>query len=188
MLKVSPWKGVVRFGKKGKLAPRYVGPFEIIERIGPVAYRLRLPDELSGVHDVFHVSNLKKCLADESLVIPIEEIQIDDQLHFIEKPLEIMDRKVKQLRRSRIPIVKVRWNSRRGPEFTWEREDHMKLKYPQLFEEEACRNRHRNSDLYGTGTVNQVHISVINFISYSLHVIIAQFRFKFKKQVQNNGS
>ncbi|KAD2394393.1 hypothetical protein E3N88_41370 [Mikania micrantha] len=137
MLKVSPWKGVVRFGTKGKLAPRYVGPFEIIERIGPVAYRLRLPDELSGVHDVFHVSNLKKCLADESLVVPLEEIQVDDQLHFVEEPLEIMDRKVKQLRRSRIPIVKVRWNSRRGPEFTWEREDHMKLKYPQLFEEEA---------------------------------------------------
>ena len=137
MLKVSPWKGVVRFGTKGKLAPRYVGPFEIIERIGPVAYRLRLPDELSGVHDVFHVSNLKKCLADESLVVPLEEIQVDDQLHFVEEPLEIMHRKVKQLRRSRIPIVKVRWNSRRGPEFTWEREDHMKLKYPQLFEKEA---------------------------------------------------
>ncbi|KAD6118909.1 hypothetical protein E3N88_10180 [Mikania micrantha] len=111
MLKVSPWKGVVRFGKKGKLAPRYVGPFEIIERIGPMAYRLRLPDELSGVHDVFHISNLKKCLADESLVISIVEIQVDEQLHFIEEPLEIMDRKVKQLRRSRIPIVKVRWNS-----------------------------------------------------------------------------
>ncbi|KAD3640016.1 hypothetical protein E3N88_29239 [Mikania micrantha] len=134
MLKVSPWKGVVRFGKKGKLAPRYVRPFEIIERIGPVAYRLRLPDELSGVHDVFHVSNLKKCLADESLIFPIEEIQVDEQLHFIEEPLEIMDRKVKQLRRSRIPIVKVRWNSKRGPEFTWEREDHMKSKYPQLFD------------------------------------------------------
>ncbi|KAD6796387.1 hypothetical protein E3N88_07283 [Mikania micrantha] len=106
MLKVSPWKGVVRFGKKGKLAPRYVGPFEIIERIGPMAYRLRLPDELSGVHDVFHVSNLKKCLSNESLIIPIEEIQVDEQLHFIEEPLEIMDRKVKQLRRSRIPIAK----------------------------------------------------------------------------------
>ncbi|KAD4981823.1 hypothetical protein E3N88_18494 [Mikania micrantha] len=137
MLMVSPWKGIVRFGKKGKLAPRYVGPFEIIERIGPVAYRLRLPDELSGVHDVFHVSNLKKCLADESLVIPVEEIQLDEHLHFIEEPLEIMDRKDKQLRRSRIPIVKVQWNSRQGPEFTWECEDHMKLKYPQLFTEEA---------------------------------------------------
>ncbi|KAD6119084.1 hypothetical protein E3N88_10355 [Mikania micrantha] len=106
--------------------PRYVGPFGTIERIGPVAYRLSLPDELSGVHDVFHVSNLKKWLADESLVIPVEEIQLDEHLHFIEEPLEIMDCKVKQLRRSRIPIVKVRWNSKRGPEFTWECEDHMK--------------------------------------------------------------
>ncbi|KAD5507924.1 hypothetical protein E3N88_15627 [Mikania micrantha] len=137
MLKVSPWKGVVRFAKKGKLTPRYVGPFEIIERIGPVAYRLNLPDELSGVHDVFHVSNLKKCLADKTLIIPVEEIQLDEHLRFVEEPLEIMDRKVKKLRRSRIPIVKVRWNSRHGPEFTWEREYHMKNKYPQLFTEEA---------------------------------------------------
>ncbi|KAD2392815.1 hypothetical protein E3N88_39792 [Mikania micrantha] len=137
LLKVSPWKGVVHFRKKGKLAPRYVGPFEIIERIGPVAYRLTLLDEFSCVHDVFHVSYLKKCLFDESLVIPIEEIQVDEQLHFVEEPLEIMDRKVKQLRRSRIPLVKVRWNTRRGPEFTWEREDHMKSKYPQLFEEKV---------------------------------------------------
>ncbi|KAD4584877.1 hypothetical protein E3N88_22478 [Mikania micrantha] len=140
MLKVSPWKGVVRFAKKGKLTPRYVGPFEIIERIGPVAYRLSLPDELSGVHDVFHVSNLKKCLADETLIIPVEEIQLDKNLRFVEEPLEIMDRKVKKLRRSRIPIVKVRWNSRRGPEFTWEREDHMRNKYPQLFAEEVVPN------------------------------------------------
>ena len=86
---------------------------------------------------MFHVSNLKKCLADETLIIPIEEIQLDEHLRFVEEPLEIMDRKVKQLRRSRIPIVKVRWNSRRGPEFTWEREDHMRNKYPQLFAEEA---------------------------------------------------
>ncbi|KAD7477162.1 hypothetical protein E3N88_00298 [Mikania micrantha] len=137
MLKVSPWKDVVRFGKKGKLAPRYVGPFEIIEGIGLVAYRLRLPDEHSGVHDVFHVSNLKKCLADESLIIPAEEIQLDEHLHFVEEPLEIMDRKVKKLRRSRIPIVEVRWTSKRGPEFTWERKDHMKYKYPQLFTEKV---------------------------------------------------
>ncbi|KAD5317445.1 hypothetical protein E3N88_17391 [Mikania micrantha] len=135
MLKVSPWKGVIRFGKRGKLNPRYIGPFEIIAKVGPVAYKLKLPPELSGVHDTFHVSNLKKCLSDETLVIPLEEIQIDDQLHFIEEPVEIMDREVKQLKQSRIPIVKVRWNSRRGPEFTWEREDQMKLKYPQLFDE-----------------------------------------------------
>ncbi|GKD48342.1 putative reverse transcriptase domain-containing protein [Tanacetum coccineum] len=133
LLKVSPWKGVMHFGKKGKLAPRYVGPFEILERIGPVAYRLRLPMELSEVHDTFHVSNLKKCLADATLHVPLDEIKIDKTLHFVEEPLEIMDREVKTLKRSKIPIVKVRWNSKRGPEFTWEREDHMKARYPQLF-------------------------------------------------------
>ncbi|GJR40874.1 retrovirus-related pol polyprotein from transposon TNT 1-94 [Tanacetum coccineum] len=133
MLKVSPWKGVIRFGKRGKLSPRYVGPFKIIKRIGPVAYRLELPKKLRGIHNTFHVSNLKKCLADENLVIPLEEIQLDDKLHFIEEPVEIMDREVKQLKQSRIPIVKVRWNSRRGPEFTWEREDFFMKKYPHLF-------------------------------------------------------
>ncbi|GJX33150.1 reverse transcriptase domain-containing protein [Tanacetum coccineum] len=137
MLKVSPWKGVIRFGKKGKLAPRYVGPFEILERIGPVAYRLRLPEELSGVHDTFHVSNLKKCLADASLHVPLDEIKVDKTLRFVEEPVEIMDREVKSLKHSRISLVKVRWNSKRGPEFTWEREDYMKSKYPQLFVERA---------------------------------------------------
>ncbi|GKB18254.1 putative reverse transcriptase domain-containing protein [Tanacetum coccineum] len=112
MLKVSPWKGVIHFGKSGKL---------------------ELLDELRGIHYTFHVSNLKKCLADENLIIPLEEIQLDDKLHFIEEPVEIMDREVKQLKQSRIPIVKVRWNSRRGPEFRWEREDYFKSKYPHLF-------------------------------------------------------
>ncbi|GJU76372.1 putative reverse transcriptase domain-containing protein [Tanacetum coccineum] len=129
MLKVSPWKGVIRFGKKGKLAPRYVGPFEILERVGPVAYRLRLPEELSGVHDTFHVSNLKKCLADASLHVPLDEIKVDKTLRFVEEPVEIMDREIKSLKRSRISLVKVRWNSKRGPEFTWEREDYMKSKF-----------------------------------------------------------
>ncbi|GJW83310.1 hypothetical protein Tco_0156455 [Tanacetum coccineum] len=130
MLKVLPWKGVVRFGKKGKLAPRFVGPFEILERIGHVAYRLRLPEELSSVHDTFHVSNLKKCLADANLHVSLDEIKVDKTLRFVEEPLDIMDREVKTLKRSKIPIVKVRWNSERGPEFTWERKDHMKAKYP----------------------------------------------------------
>ncbi|GJT06203.1 putative reverse transcriptase domain-containing protein [Tanacetum coccineum] len=133
LLKVSPWKGVVHFGKRSKLSPRYVGPFKIVERVGPVAYRLRLPQERVGIHDTFHVSNLKKCLADVNLHVPLEEIRIDDKLRFVEEPIEIMDREVKKLKRSWIPIVKVRWNPRRGPEFTWEREDEMKRKYPQLF-------------------------------------------------------
>ncbi|KAD7116958.1 hypothetical protein E3N88_04226 [Mikania micrantha] len=133
LLKVSPWKGVVRFGKKGKLAPRYVGPFKILERIGKVAYKLELPPEFSNVHPTFHVSNLRKCLADQDLQVPLDDIRVDDTMHFIEKPIEIMDREVKKLKRSRMPIVKVRWDSKRGPEFTWEWEDQMKLKYPHLF-------------------------------------------------------
>ncbi|GJW39710.1 putative reverse transcriptase domain-containing protein [Tanacetum coccineum] len=133
LLKVSPWKGVVRFGKKGKLAPRFVGPFEIIEKVGPVAYRLDLPEELNGVHDTFHVSNLKKCLADPTLQVSLDEIRVDAKLNFVEEPVEILEREFKKLKRSRIAIVKVRWNSKRGPEFTWEREDQMKLKYPHLF-------------------------------------------------------
>nr|GEW44688.1 hypothetical protein [Tanacetum cinerariifolium] len=92
MLKVSIWKGVIRFGKRGKLSPRYIGPFEIIKRTGPVAYKLELPEKLHGIHNTFHVSNLKKCLADENSVIPLEEVQLDDKLHFIEEPVEIMDR------------------------------------------------------------------------------------------------
>ncbi|GJS75444.1 putative reverse transcriptase domain-containing protein [Tanacetum coccineum] len=126
-------KGVVRFGKKGKLAPRYVGPFEIVEHVGPVAYRLRLPQELSCVHDVFHVSNLKKCLAKSDVQVPLVEIKVDDKLYFVEEPVEIVDRQVKKLKRSWIPIVKVRWDSRRGAEFTWEREDQFKAKNPHLF-------------------------------------------------------
>ncbi|GJR72667.1 putative reverse transcriptase domain-containing protein [Tanacetum coccineum] len=108
MLKVSPWKGVVRFGKRGKLNPRYVGPFKVIERVGTVAYKLELPQQLSRVHNTFHVSNLKKCMSDESLVIPLEELHVDDKLHFVEEPVEVMDREIKQLKRSRIPIIKVR--------------------------------------------------------------------------------
>ncbi|GJY10364.1 putative reverse transcriptase domain-containing protein [Tanacetum coccineum] len=126
-------ESVVRFGTKGKLAPIYVGPFEILERIGPVAYRLRLPQELSGVHYTFHVSNLKKCLADANLNAPLGEVKIDKTLRFVEEPVDIMDREVKKLKRSRIPIVKVCWNSKRGPEFTWEREDFIKAKYLNLF-------------------------------------------------------
>ncbi|GJZ87501.1 putative reverse transcriptase domain-containing protein [Tanacetum coccineum] len=129
LLKVSPWKGVIRFRTKGKLALRYVGPFEILKRIGPVAYRLRLPEELSSVHDTFYVSNLKKCLADANLHEPLDEIKINKTLRFVEEPVEIMDREVRSLKRSKISLMKVHWNSKHGPEFTWEREDHIKSKY-----------------------------------------------------------
>nr|GEU36813.1 putative reverse transcriptase domain-containing protein [Tanacetum cinerariifolium] len=106
MLKVSPWKGVIRFGKRGKLNPRYIGPFKISARVGTIAYRLELPEQLSRVHSTFHVWKLTKCMADEPLAIPLDEIKVDDKLNFIEEPIEIMDREVKRLKQSRISIVK----------------------------------------------------------------------------------
>ncbi|GKC17444.1 hypothetical protein Tco_1014226, partial [Tanacetum coccineum] len=111
LLKISPWKGVVRFWKEGKVGTT----------------------ELSCIHDTFHVSKLKKCLAESDVQMPLEEIEIDENMRFIEEPIEIVDREVKKLKRRRIPLVKVRWNSRQGAEFTWEREDQFKAKYPHLF-------------------------------------------------------
>nr|GEV98470.1 putative reverse transcriptase domain-containing protein [Tanacetum cinerariifolium] len=128
LLKVSPWKGVVRFWKKGKLAHRFVRPFKITERIGLVAYMLRFPEELNGVHDTFHVLNLKKCLADPTLEVPLDEIQVDAKFNFMEEPMESLERDFHKLKQSRISIIKVQWNSKRGPEFTWEHEDQMRLK------------------------------------------------------------
>ncbi|GJS87224.1 putative reverse transcriptase domain-containing protein [Tanacetum coccineum] len=137
MLKVSPWKGVVHLGKQGKLNPRYVGPFKVLEKVGSISYKLKLPQELSRVHNTFHVSNLKKCYADEPLAVLLDGLHIDDKLYFVQEPVEIMDREVKRLKQSRIPIIKVRWNSRRGPEFTWKREDQFRNKYPHLFTKTA---------------------------------------------------
>nr|GEY71577.1 putative reverse transcriptase domain-containing protein [Tanacetum cinerariifolium] len=107
-LKISSWKEVIRFSKRGKLNSRYIGPFKVLAIVGTIAYKLKLPQQLSKVHSTFNESNLKKCLSDESLVIPLDEIQIDNKLHFIDEPVKILDREVKQLKQSRIPIVKIR--------------------------------------------------------------------------------
>nr|GEW26560.1 putative reverse transcriptase domain-containing protein [Tanacetum cinerariifolium] len=115
---VSPWKGVVCFGNRRKLNPRYIGPFKVLVKVGTIAYRLELPKQLIRVHSTFHVSNLKKCLFDEPLAISLDEVHIDDKLCFVEELVEVMDREVKRLKKGHIPIIKVRWNSRRGPEFT----------------------------------------------------------------------
>ncbi|GKD05002.1 hypothetical protein Tco_1179976, partial [Tanacetum coccineum] len=107
-----------RFGKRGKLNPRYVGPFKVLEKVREVAYKIELPEELTRVHNTFHVSNLKKCYADEPLAVPLDGLHFDDKLQFVEEPVEIVDREVKLLKQSRIPLVKVRWKSKLGLEFT----------------------------------------------------------------------
>ncbi|KAL0546561.1 hypothetical protein IC582_016472 [Cucumis melo] len=134
-LKVAPMKGVLRFERRGKLSPRFVGPFEILERIGPVAYRLALPPSLSTVHDVFHVSMLRKYVPDPSHVVDYEPLEIDENLSYVEQPVEVLAREVKTLRNKEIPLVKVLWRNHRVEEATWEREDDMRSRYPELFEE-----------------------------------------------------
>nr|GEU34608.1 putative reverse transcriptase domain-containing protein [Tanacetum cinerariifolium] len=127
----------LRFGKRGKLNPIYVGPFKVFDKVGTVAYKLELSQELSRVHNMFHVSNLKKCHAYKPLAVPLYGLHVDDKLHFVEEPIEIMDREVKRLKQSRIPLIKVQWNSKRGPEFMWEREDQFRKIYPHLFTKTA---------------------------------------------------
>ncbi|KAA0061618.1 ty3-gypsy retrotransposon protein [Cucumis melo var. makuwa] len=134
-LKVAPMRGVVRFERRGKLSPRFVGPFEILERIGPVAYRLALPPSLSTVHDVFHVSMLRKYVPNPSHVVDYEPLEIDENLSYTEQPVEVLAREVKTLRNKEIPLVKVLWRNHRVEEATWEREDDMRSCYPELFEE-----------------------------------------------------
>ena len=133
MLKISPWKGVVRFGKRGKLSPRYIGPYRIIRKVGEVAYKLELPEELQGIHNTFHVSNLRKCLADENTEVTLKDVKVDKTLSYIEEPEAIVDRKVRELRNKEIALVKVQWRHHRGPEATWEPKTEMRLKYPHLY-------------------------------------------------------
>ncbi|XP_062118948.1 uncharacterized protein LOC133832654 [Humulus lupulus] len=125
-------KGIMRFGQKGKLNPRFIGPFEILDQIGKVAYKLALPPEFSDVHDVFHVSMLKKYILDYSHVLQHKVIQVDKHLTYEEKPVQILDQKNKVLRNKEIPFVKVLWKSQKIEEATWEREYEMKAKYPDL--------------------------------------------------------
>ncbi|KAJ0978177.1 hypothetical protein J5N97_013651 [Dioscorea zingiberensis] len=126
-------KGVLRFGKRGKLSPRYIGPFEILERVGTVAYRLALPPDLAQVHNVFHVSMLRKYLTDPTKIIEYEPVELQQDLSYEEWPVEILDYKEQKLRNQTIPLVKVRWNNHTGGEATWEREADMKKRYPDLF-------------------------------------------------------
>ncbi|GJY09069.1 hypothetical protein Tco_0377254 [Tanacetum coccineum] len=114
---------------------------KVLDKVGAIAYKLELPQELSKVQNTSHVSNLKKCYADEPLAVPLDGLHIDDKLHFVEEQVEIMDREVKRLKQSRIPSFKVRWNSKRGSEFTWEREDQFRKKYPHLFTETTPRRQ-----------------------------------------------
>nr|GEU76242.1 hypothetical protein [Tanacetum cinerariifolium] len=150
LLKVSTWKGTVCFRKHEKLSPYYIGPFMIIARVGLVAYTLELPEELKGIHSTFHVLNLKRYLAEGDIVVSIDEIQLDDKLHMIKEPVELVDKEVKRLKQSRIPIVKVRWNSQRGLEFNWDRKDQIKKVPSSLYkqgrseEKRISRDEHRD--------------------------------------------
>ncbi|KAA3461544.1 reverse transcriptase [Gossypium australe] len=132
-LKVSPWKKVLRFVRKGKLSSRFIGPYEVIERIGPVACRLALPSELENIHDVFHVSMLRRYRSDPSRVISPTEVEICSDMTYGEEPVKILDREVKQLRNKSIALVKVLWHRHGVEEATWEPEETMRVQYPNLF-------------------------------------------------------
>ncbi|XP_041020505.1 uncharacterized protein LOC121262167 [Juglans microcarpa x Juglans regia] len=133
-LRIAPMKGIMRFGKNGKLSPRYIGPFEILDRIGPVAYRVALPPALAGVHNVFHISMLRKYVPDLTHVIDYESLQIQEDMTYAEEPIQILERKEQVLRTRTIPVVKVLWKNHAFSEASWELEEEMRDKYPQLFD------------------------------------------------------
>ena len=132
-LKVSPWKKILYFGRKEKLSPRFICPYEILERVGSVAYRLALPLELPKLHDVFHVSMLRRYRSDTSHILPIQDIQVQEDFTFDEKPKAILDREIRQLRNRQVPLVKVLWQHHGMEKATWEPESTMRVQYPQLF-------------------------------------------------------
>jgi hypothetical protein len=129
---VSPTRGVQRFGIKGKLAPRYVGPFEILEVCGPVAYRLQLPPQLAAVHNVFHVSQLKKCLQVPTENIDLQDVAIESDLSYIEHPIKILDTKERNTRRATIKMYKIQWNHHTEEEATWETEAYLQKHFPDF--------------------------------------------------------
>ena len=133
LLKVSPMKGVMRFGKRGKLSPRYIGPFEILKRVGEVSYELALPPGLSGVHPVFHVSMLKRYHGDENYIIRWDSVLLDENLSYEEEPVAILDGEIRKLRSREIASIKVQWKNRPVEEATWEKEVDMRERYPHLF-------------------------------------------------------
>ncbi|KAM6552778.1 hypothetical protein CsatB_013540 [Cannabis sativa] len=132
-LRISPMKGIKRFGKKGKLSPRFIGPFEILERIGQVAYRLTMPPALAAVHNVFHVSMLRKYVSHSSHVLSYEALELQPDLSYEEQPVQILDRREKVLRSKTVALVKVLWRNSKVEEATWELETDMQQKYPELF-------------------------------------------------------
>ena len=141
LLKVLPWKKVMRFGRKGKLSPRFIGPYEVDERVGPVAYRLRLPPELAKIHDVFHVSMLRRYRSDPSHVMPVEEIELRPDLSYEEEPMKVLDTSSKVLRGKTIELVKVLWRHRGVEEATWESKSDMLEQFPHLFPSGKFRGR-----------------------------------------------
>jgi hypothetical protein len=150
-VRVAPMKGVMRFGKKGKLSPRYVGPFEILERVGPVAYKLALPPALSGIHNVFHISMLRRYVSDPSHILSYEPLQVQEDLSYEEMPMKILDRKDQVLRNKTIRLVKVLWRNHSAGEASWEREDEMQSKYPHLFQNGGTYNFEDEILLRGEG-------------------------------------
>ncbi|KAK5793924.1 hypothetical protein PVK06_035102 [Gossypium arboreum] len=140
-LKVSPWKKILRFGKNGKLSPQFIGPYRVLKRVGPVAYQLELPPELDRIHNVFHVSMLRRYRSDPAHVVPVAEIEVQTDLTFEEEPVQILARDVKVLRRKSVPLVKVLWRNHGREEATWESEETMRQQYPQLVGSGKFRGR-----------------------------------------------
>ncbi|XP_071688265.1 uncharacterized protein [Rutidosis leptorrhynchoides] len=130
MLKVSPWKDIIRFRKRGKLGPRYIGPFKILERVGEVAYRLELPEKLSGIHNTFHVSHIRKCLTAQSTIVPLKEVEVNDKLGYIEESVDIVDEQIRKIRNKPIKSFKVKWKYGKETEYTWETEEFMVKHFP----------------------------------------------------------